>query len=297
MRTTFLLTTLMLTVACICPCTARERVSGPDGKVYTYKEAGGAKRELEVYFPKDHDPAKAKVPGIIFFHGGGWGGGTRDAFKYQCNYFASRGLVAATVTYRLAKGEALKDLEKGQSRKRLCVPDAKSAIRWFKANADELGIDPKRIIAGGGSAGGHISLVATHNPGLNDPADNKDVDTSVAAMVLFNPALQESDAKDPDINVIQWLNPKSPPAIAFFGDKDKWIKGWNPAYAKWKGFEGAKVVTEMAPGQAHAFFNYQPWADLTLISADRFLVELGLLKGEPTLPMPEGGKKLVPAAE
>ena len=289
--------TLLLLAALTTPCLAQKpgRVSGPAGKVYTYKESGGTKRELEVYFPKGHDPTKAKVPGIIFFHGGGWGGGTRDAFKYQCDYFASRGLVAATVTYTLAKGDALKGMEKGQSRKRICVPDAKSAIRWFKANADELGIDPKRIIAGGGSAGGHISLVATHNPGLNDPADDKSIDTSVAAMVLFNPALKRSDDSDPDINVIQWLNPKSPPAIAFFGDKDGWLKGWNPAYEKWKGFEGSKTVTEMAPGQGHAFFNYQPWADLTLISADRFLAKLGLLKGEPTLAMPKSGEKLMPA--
>ncbi len=290
---------LLIFASLISPCLAQKpgRVSGPAGKVYTYKEVDGAKRELEVYFPKDHNPEKAKTPGIIFFHGGGWGGGTRDAFKYQCNYFASRGLVAATVTYRLAKGEAIKELEKGQSRKRICMPDAKSAIRWFKANADELGIDPKRIIAGGGSAGGHISLVATHNPGLNHPDDDKSIDTSVVALVLFNPALQTSDAKDPDINVIDMLKPTSPPTIAFFGDKDGWLKGWNPAYEKWKDLEGTKVVTEMAPGQGHAFFNYQPWADLTLISADRFLVDLGLLNGEPTLPVPEGGKKLVPAKE
>ena len=299
MKTAILIAILGFSAALASPCLAQKpgRVSGPAGKIYTYKEVDGAKRELEVYFPKDHDPAKAKVPGIIFFHGGGWGGGTRDAFKYQCNYFASRGLVAATVTYTLAKGDALKTLEKGQSRKRVCVPDAKSAIRWFKANADDLGIDPKRIIAGGGSAGGHISLVATNNPGLNDPADDKDIDTSVTAMVLFNPALQEADAKDPDINVIEMLKPTSPPAIAFFGDKDKWLKGWTPAYEKWKGFEGSKTITEMAPGQGHAFFNYQPWADLTLISADRFLAKLGFLKGEPTLQVPEGGKKLVPAGE
>lgn len=286
---------LFVTTVLISTGFARQRVSGPDGKVYAYKEVSGAKRELEVYFPKNHNPSEARVPGIIFFHGGGWGGGNRDYFKYQCDYFSKRGLVAATVTYRLAKGGALKDLEKGQSRKRLCVPDAKSAIRWFKANAPDLGVDPKRIIAGGGSAGGHISLVSTHNPGLNDPGDDKSIDTSVVALVLFNPALQDSDAKDPDINVIQWLNPKSPPAIAFFGNKDKWIKGWNPAYAKWKGFEGARVVTKIAPGQAHAFFNYQPWADLTLISADQFLVELGLLDGEPSIPEPNGDKKLVPA--
>ena len=275
----------------------RIRVSGPAGKVYTYKEVDGVKRELEVYFPEGHDPSKASVPGILFFHGGGWGGGTRDAFKYQCDYFARRGLVAATVTYRLAKKEAAAELAEGQSRKRICIPDAKSAIRWFKTNAEELGIDPERVIAGGGSAGGHISLVATNTPGLNDPGDPEGIDTSVAAMVLFNPALSVSDASDPEIDVIQLLEPGAPPAIAFFGSEDKWLQGWNPAFAKWKAFEGVKVEMELAEGEGHAFFNYQPWADLTLISADRFLAELGFLDGEPTLPVPEGGKVLVPLAE
>ena len=57
--------------------------------------------------------------------------------------------------------------------KRYCISDAKSAIRWFKQHANELGIDPKRIIAGGGSSGGHVCLLATTNPGLNDPNDPK----------------------------------------------------------------------------------------------------------------------------
>jgi acetyl esterase/lipase len=179
----------------------------------------------------------------------------------------------------------------------LCIPDAKSAIRWFKQNADELGIDPERIIAGGGSAGGHISLIATNNPGLNDPGDPKEIDTSVAAMVLFNPALSGADAKDPEIDFIKHLKPGIPPAIAFFGSKDSWLQGWNPAYEKWKSLPGSTIEVQIAEGKGHAFFNSQPWADLTLVAADRFLNELGFLKGEPTLPAPESGEKLVPVEE
>ena len=59
-----------------------------------------------------------------------------------------------------------------QSTKRVCIPDVKIAIRWFKQHAIELGLDPDRIVAGGGSAaGGHISLLGTTNPGLNNPSD------------------------------------------------------------------------------------------------------------------------------
>jgi acetyl esterase/lipase len=265
----------------------------PTGEVYTYKEVDGVAREIEIYFPEGHEASGKTRPGIILFHGGGWGGGTRQAFSDQCDYFASRGLVAATVTYRLATKKAAAELKEGQSRKRLCVPDAKSAIRWFKQNAEELGLDPDRLIAGGGSAGGHVSLVATTNSGLNDPGDPEGFDTSVVAYVLFNPALSAGDAKDPDIDVIQHLGADFPPAIAFFGSDDTWLKGWNPAYEKLKSLGVASVDFQIAKGEKHAFFNKQPWKNITLTAADRFLADLGFIEGEPTLPAPENGEVLV----
>ena len=66
------------------------QADAPEGKVYVYKQVDGVNREMEIYFPKGHDASKMTVPGIILFHGGGWGGGSRVAFAYQCNYFASR---------------------------------------------------------------------------------------------------------------------------------------------------------------------------------------------------------------
>ena len=263
------------------------------GKVYTYKEVKGEARELEVFFPEGHDATSDSRPGIILFHGGGWGGGSRDALSYQCDYFASRGLVAATVTYRLATKERAAKMKEGRSRKRICIPDAKSAIRWFKQHAGELGVDPERIIAGGGSAGAHISLIATTSPGMNDRNDPKEIDTSVIAYVLFNPALSEGDAKDPAIDVIQHLCVGFPPAIAFFGSDDSWLDGWEPAYEKLKKLGNESVEVYIAEGEKHAFFNHQPWTDLTLAAADRFLHKLGLIEGEPTLSAPASGETLV----
>ena len=60
----------------------------PEGKIYSYKEEDGVTREMEIHFPKGHDAATESVPGIIMFHGGGWGGGKRDQFRYLCHYFA-----------------------------------------------------------------------------------------------------------------------------------------------------------------------------------------------------------------
>lgn len=265
----------------------------PQGKVYVYKKVDGVTWEMEIYFPKGHDSSKKTVPGILLFHGGGWGGGTRVMFSYQCNYFASRGLVAATVSYRLATKAEKQSMRGEKSFKRFCITDAKSAIRWYKQNADELGIDPKRIIAGGGSAGGHISLLATTTPGLNDPNDPKGYDTSVAAYLLFNPALSGGDAKDPEVDFLQQLKADFPPSIAFFGSEDpRMKKGWIPAYEKMKSLGIKSVDFRVAEGLGHGFFNSQPWADITLIEADRFLHDLGFLKGDPTLQMPKSGEQL-----
>lgn len=267
----------------------------PAGKPYVYKQSAGKPRTMEIYFPPGHDAAKAKVPGMILFHGGGWSGGSLAQFRVASAYFASRGIVCATAEYQMLSGTDAKKLPAGESKKRVCVTDAKSAIRWFKQHAGELGIDPKRIITGGGSAGGHISALATLNPGLNDPADPKDIDTSVVAYLWFNPAFEANDAKDPEIDILHHIKADLPPAICFFGDQDPWKKGWDVAYAKWKTLGSKSIDLQIATGQTHSFFNKDPWRSVTLIAADRFLVKHGLLTGEPTLKAPASGEKLVPA--
>ncbi len=277
------------------PATAKGGIGAdaPPGKTYIYKHSAGKPRQMEIYFPPNHDPAKAKVPGMILFHGGGWSGGSLGQFRIACAYFASRGLVCATSEYQMLSGPDAKKLPAGETKKRVCVTDAKSAIRWFKQKAPELGIDPQRIITGGGSAGGHISALATLNPGLNDPADPKDIDTSVVAYLWFNPAFATDDDKDPEIDVLHHLKPDLAPAIAFFGDKDAWKKGWDIAHAKLKSLGTKTIDLQIAPGQSHSFFNSGPWQTVTLIAADKFLVKHGLLTGESTKTMPASGEKLM----
>jgi acetyl esterase len=266
----------------------------PTGKPYIYKTSAGKERQMEIYFPPNHDAAKSQVPGLILFHGGSWSGGSLSQFRIACAYFASRGLVCATSEYQmLSKPDAAK-LPAGETRKRVCVTDAKSAIRWFKQHASELGVDPQRIITGGGSAGGHISALATMNPGLNDPADSKDIDTRVVAYLWFNPAFATDDDQDAEIDILKQMKAELPPAIAFFGDKDPWKKGWDVAHAKWKSLGTKTIELNIAPGQSHSFFNKGPWQTVTLIAADKFLVKHGLLQGEPTKTMPATGEMLVP---
>lgn len=259
-------------------------------KNFNYKDGGGRDGEIEVHFPEGHDATKKAVPGIIMFHGGAWRKGDKSSFSYLCHYFASRGLVAATANYKLVEKGVTAIA--GESIKRVCITDTKSAIRWYKENASKLGVDPERIIAGGGSAGGHVCLLATHNPGLNNPSDNEDYDTSVKAYLLFNPALKGVDAKDPEVDFLQYIKKDQPPAIVIFGTKDKWLKGWKPAYQKMKDLGVENIDSWSAKEQGHAFFNNQPWADVTIKVCDEFLIKNGFLDGEPTLKDPETGETL-----
>jgi len=296
------ITTLFLfsSLGCLCAADAPAKRRGmgadvPAGKPYIYKTSADKPRRMEIYFPPNHDPSKNKVPGLILFHGGSWVGGSLGQFRAACIYFASRGLVCATSEYQMLPKSAALKLPADDSLKRVCVTDAKSAIRWFKQHAGELGIDPQRIITGGGSAGGHISTLATLNSGLNDPSDPSDIDTSVVAYLWFNPAFALDDIKDPQIDVLRYLKADQAPAIAFFGDQDTWKKGWDIAYSKLKALGNSTTDLQIAPGQRHSFFNSGPWQTVTLIAADRFLVKQGLLTGEPTKTMPDSGEKLVPA--
>jgi acetyl esterase len=289
-------TTLSLIVAFlgIAAGTAEPRPAEP--RHYVYKHSAGQPRTIEVFFPPDHDPDRHRVPGIVFFHGGSWTGGTPAQFHTACAHFAGRGIVAATVRYRmLRKGETPGE---GESRKGVCVTDAKSAIRWFKAHADELGVDPTRVVAGGGSAGGHLAVLATTTPGLDDPSDPPGVDTKVVAYVLFNPAFHADDVDDPPVDALRHVGRDFAPAIVFFGTEDRaWLPGWDALDERLQTLGNTTTETWFAPGAAHGFFNRPPWQEITLAAADRFLAARGLLTGHGTSPPPAGGETLVRSRE
>ena len=269
----------------------------PADKMFVYKHSGGKPREIQVFFPPNHDPAKAKVPGVILFHGGGWAPGTGvDYFRDACQYFASRGLVAASATYQTLPKEGNGNLAYGAI-KVPCTVDAKSAIRWMKQHAEELGIDPKKLIVGGGSAGGHIAVLATTNPGLNDPDDPKDIDTSVVAYMLFNPAFSKRDSETPDVDAMRYLKADFAPAIVFFGTQDGWyIHDYSLLHNRFKELKiENRIQLWIAVGQTHGFFcgDNNPWLEVCLVEADRFLASLGLLQGEPTAkPLADPEKRL-----
>ena len=108
-----------------------------------YGKGGGRDLKLDLFLPKQGEEPR---PGIVFVHGGGWQGGSRAAFQRQAAYLAGKGYVGACIEYRLS----------GEATFPAAIEDCKCAVRWLRANAGTYKVDPERIAACGGSAGGHL---------------------------------------------------------------------------------------------------------------------------------------------
>src|SRR4029078_4184871 len=115
---------------------------------YVYKTIGERKLTIDFDYPPGWKLTD-KRPTIVFFFGGGWKEGTPTQFKPQAEYFAKRGLVCGRVDYRVRGKDGVTPDK--------CVEDALSAMRCVRGHAAQLGADPDRIVAAGGSAGGHLA--------------------------------------------------------------------------------------------------------------------------------------------
>lgn len=111
-----------------------------------YGTGGGEKLTLHLAVPQDVPEA---APGIVFIHGGGWAAGNKNAHKPHIKMVAEQGYVAASVGYRFAPKHPFPAQ----------IEDCKCAVRYLRAHADEIGLDPARIGAIGFSAGAHLSMM------------------------------------------------------------------------------------------------------------------------------------------
>jgi acetyl esterase/lipase len=261
-------------------------------KEYTYKQTPQGDLKIFVDFPAGWSAAD-KRPAIVFFFGGGWNAGSVGQFADQARYLADRGLVAARADYRVKTRHGVTPDK--------CVEDAKTAMRWVKAHAAELGIDPDKVIASGGSAGGHLAACVATTPGLDAEGDDLSISTKPCALVLFNPVLnltlaerliERVDSKETAAAISPTLNltRDTPAAIIFYGTEDQMLSMGKEYCTKAKAL-GVRAEMYTGEGQAHGFFNKPPWKQTTLLKADEFLVSLGYLTGKPTVEAPaEGGE-------
>ncbi|QDT00894.1 Carboxylesterase NlhH [Adhaeretor mobilis] len=253
----------------------------PD-KIVEYKVIDGVKLKLHVFNPANHQVTD-KRPAIVFFFGGGWNGGTVKQFFPQSEYLASRGMVAICADYRVKSRHKTTPQE--------CVKDGKSAIRWTRAHANELGIDPDRIVASGGSAGGHVAAAAALTDGFNETGEDTSISCLPNALVLYNAVFDNSETgygyyrvKDywQEISPLHNIDEEAPPTLVLLGTKDDLIPvATAEEYKKRMEAAGVRCDLRLYEGARHGFFNqskpetkYQE----TLIETDRFLSSLGYLE-------------------
>lgn len=263
-----------------------------------YKKTPQAELEMLIHFPANWK-ATDKRPAIVFFFGGAWRSGTVTQFEYQANYLAGRGMVAARADYRVKSRHGVSPDQ--------CVEDAKSAVRYLRKNAPELGIDPDRIVASGGSAGGHLAACTWATPGLEAKDEDASVSSKPNLLILYNPVLNlTSDSMRERFNlsepVAKQISPNlhlaknTPPAIIYFGTGDRLISNGEECIARSKAI-GNSAVMYTAEGVGHGFFNRSPWLERTTYLTDRFLTQHGYLEGKPPIELPEGKLAMEKAGE
>jgi acetyl esterase/lipase len=259
-------------------------------RVETYRKIGST--ELKTWIFGESDP-KAKKPAIVFFFGGGWSSGSPAQFENQARHFAKRGMIAITADYRVKSRQGVQVVE--------CVKDAKAAIAWVRENAQRLGIDPDKIAASGGSAGGHLAACTGTISGFGS-------DERPNAMILFNPACtlapiagweprerRPVKAKEGDkavdlsterlgveaqvISPAHHIGPHTPPTLILHGKQDTTVP-----YASVVAFESVMKKAERPcklvgyEGAGHGFFNRGEGYSKAIADADVFLVDLGWIK-------------------
>jgi acetyl esterase/lipase len=154
-----------------------------------YVPGGHERQKLDLYLPAEANQPDARLPVIVWVHGGAWTGGSKEGCPAL--RFVQKGYVVASINYRLSQHAPFPAQ----------IHDCKSAIRWLRANAGKYAIDPDRIGAWGGSAGGHlVALLGT--------ATNKESEGDVGGNLEYSSRVQA---------VCDYFGPAD--MVGFFGDK------------------------------------------------------------------------------
>jgi len=245
-----------------------------------YKETNRIELKVHIIHPEGWKRGEAP-PAIVFFCRRG-----RELEQLQfwqhAKYLASRGMVAILAEFRPQMG--ISGSFYG------AVADAKSAVRWVRSNAAELGVDPNRIVASGGSGRGYLAACTGIIEGFEEEGEDVTVSSVPNSMVLFNPALTR-EKRGPEYRAISPLRhtrPSLPPVLIFHGTEDENIPFTQvEEFIREMKAHGNRCELVAFEGKGHGFFNYGRGDGKafyeTLQIADRFLTSLGYLEGEPTI--------------
>lgn len=288
----------------------------PDVRL-AYKQVDGLELPMAIFLPANRASLADRRPAVLCIHGGawsGWKGGDRTQwdggiFAPHARYFAARGAVAVTISYRnvFQPGKDRSAFNQGPSLFDL-LADCRSAMRFLRANAARFGIDPERIAVIGDSAGGHLAA----GLGTIDRFDNPGDDTRISAManlvIACNPITDLTDpawlnyihetprpweggtvlsreARAKAISPLWNVSKKSAPTLAIHGLKDGIVNPRHSADLQ-QALEKAGVRSELStiPDASHAFvlLGYRSTgAEFLAVmrTIDRFLVDSGYLTG------------------
>ena len=256
----------------------------PGAHVEIYKRIDGADLRISLVYPPDYKPGTL-YPGMVFFFGGGWRRGRVTQFEPECRYFANRGMVTMSVDYRVESRQGTTPFES--------VKDARSAMRWIRIHAQRLGVQAGRIVAAGGSAGGHLALATALLDRVNEAGEDTSVSTLPAAPVLYNPVAKTTQGgygyerlkeRASELSPVEHVRPGIPPVIVFHGEGDTTvpIENIEELYNKIKQ-AGGICEFHRFPDQKHGFYkpaNEEVYSGIVQLT-DRFLVEQGFLIPQP----------------
>ncbi|WP_395743210.1 alpha/beta hydrolase [Prosthecobacter sp.] len=250
-------------------------------RVLPYKKIGDNELQLHVFEPEGFKAGDGRACFLVI-HGGGWTGGTPQRMYPFAAHYAELGLVGISMQYRLHSqktGVSVFD----------CVKDARSAVRYIRSHAAELGIDPQKIIVSGGSAGGHLAAATALFDGVNEDTDDLKVSASPNALVLLFPVIDTSkegygNAKIgerwQELSPVHHVRAGLPPTLIFHGTGDTvtpfaGAKAFHEAMLK----AGNRCELDVNEGGAHGYLmRSKALLDDTMQKTDVFLKSLGLLK-------------------
>ena len=257
----------------------RAAAASPSRQV-VYKTIGDRQLKLHIFNPDGHQ-ATDQRPAFLAIHGGGWNSGNATVFFPFAEHFAKLGMVGISMEYRLQNQQQNTTVFD-------CVRDARSALRWIRSHANDLGINPEQIIAMGGSAGGHLALATALFNEVNNSTDDLNVSARPDALILMYPVIDTSAAGygqakigdrwrelSPVHNVVGQL----PPALIFHGTGDDVTP--YPAAASFQQLSLAAgndctLITQPAGRHGYIIFSDQEYQQ-ALVQMQEFLQRLNLL--------------------
>jgi len=263
----------------------------------TYKHTQDAKGnevtlDLHVFMPEGWS-ADDKRPAIVFFFGGGWVSGNPRQFYPHCADLAARGMVAVSAEYRVQGAHGTPP--------QACVADGKSAVRYLREHAGELGIDPDRVVAGGGSAGGHVAASTAVIKGFDEPGENAEISSVPNLLVLFNPVIDTTPERGygaskigddaEKLSPVGGVHAGQPASVIFHGTGDTTVS--IDSVRRFKAASdavGAVCVLHEYEGAEHGFFNHSAFRkppagapnyyELTMAQTVAFLAEHGYVPAD-----------------